>query len=170
MNIWLKGMQMTYYFVRLDKKEIFDESTEKPTQEKILEHKDSLNSDIMVIEGNVVLNTVDSENLPDQTTTDTIRIRATQRIALAEVVGHDKSCQGQKPPGKPILEPPKTGRVVLKTGDEIEVGARSAYSCHDDPTTPEIMATGNKPFYIVAEGQPGAGQFCRQDKTEIVRA
>jgi hypothetical protein len=159
---------MTYYFVRLDKKEIFDESIEKPSPTKILEHKASLNSDIMIIEGKVVINTADSGDSPDLKPSNTIRIRATQRIALAQVVGHDKSCPGQKPPGKPILEPPKEGRVVVKIGEVVEVDAQSAYSCHDDPTTPEIMATGNKPFYVVAEGQPGAGQFCRQDKTEIV--
>jgi hypothetical protein len=157
---------MTYYLVRLDTKEVFAESDEKPTDVQVLEHKNSFNADIMVIEGAVVIN---SEDLEGQTpaAVDTIQVRAVQKVALAKVVGHDKACKGQKPPGKPIMEPPKEGRVVIPAGNVFRVNAQAAYSCKDDPTTPEIMATGNKPYFQVAEGQPGAGQFCRKDKTAI---
>lgn len=104
------------------------------------------------------------ENVPAPTL-DTIRVRAIDKIALAVLVGHDKACPGMNPPGKPILEPPNTGRVVIQEGDTILVNSRAVYSCKDNAITPEILATGNIPFYIVADGQPGAGQFCRKDKT-----
>ena len=160
---------MTYYLVRLDTKEIFEEAKTKPEKTQIFEHKNALNTDIMVIEGKVVITTEDTVDQP-ATSVDSIKVRAIDKVALAVVVRHDNSCPGQKPPGKPILEPPKKNRVVFRSGDIIEVNAAEAYSCKDDPTTPEILATGNKHYYIVAEGQPGAGQFCRKDKTEVVKS
>ena len=84
---------------------------------------------------------------------------------------HDKKCSGQVPPGAPKLEPPKPSspeRVRIKVGDVLTVKAKAAYSCVDDPNTPEILATGNMPFYVVAEVEPFEGQYVRKDKTEVV--
>jgi hypothetical protein len=124
----------------------------------------------MVIEGSPVFHTENLEGAETPAESETIQVRATKKVALSKVVGHDKSCKGQEPAGKPIMEPPKNlaDRVVIASGAVIKVNAHSAYSCKDDPTTPEILATGNKPYYVVAEGQPGAGWFCRKDQTEVV--
>lgn len=96
---------------------------------------------------------------------DSIQVKALEKVALALVVGHDKACEGSDPPGKPILEPPTEGRVVINEGAVVKVRSRAVYSCKDDPNTPEILATGGIPFYILSDGQPGAGMFLRKDKT-----
>ena len=162
---------MPYYLVRVDTKEIFEVLTKKPTKAQVLSFKSLHKADIMVIEGSPVIHTENLEVGETPAGPQTIQVRVTQKVAISKVIGHDKTCMGQKPPGKPIMEPPKklADRVVLKSGEVIKVNAQSAYSCKDDPTTPGILATGNKPYYVVAEGQPGAGWFCRKDKTEIVR-
>ena len=97
---------------------------------------------------------------------NTILVRAREKFPLSVVVGHDRACDGQSPPGKPILEPPGDGRVIIQDDEVFRVAAYAAYSCKDSPGTPEILATGNVPYYVVAEGQPGAGQFVRKDKVE----
>jgi len=58
-----------------------------------------VNTDIMVIEGTSVLKSKELEGLKSQKppVPDTIQERATKRIALAIVVGQEKSCQDLNP-------------------------------------------------------------------------
>jgi hypothetical protein len=96
---------------------------------------------------------------------ETIRVKAREQFALHVPVGHDASCGDLDPPGKPVMEPPAQGRVVIYKDQEFSVLAKAKYSCQDDPDSPVIKATGGTPYYEVSAGQPGAGQYARKDKT-----
>lgn len=97
-----------------------------------------------------------------------IAVQAIEKFALSKIVGHDKACEGQTPPGKPIMEPPNDNtRIVIKEGTTFRVVAQIAYSCKDDPTTPEIHATGMIPYYAVAD-YSGEVQYAPKNKTKRV--
>jgi hypothetical protein len=161
---------MIYYLVRLDTKEIFLESIDKPTEIQVEQFKILHNAEILVIEGNEVFSTESAEGGQTPATPETIEVQVADQVALAIVIDHDKACIGQNPPGKPTLQPPKHGkpRVVKKVGDVVEVITKAAYSCKDDASTPEIIAAGNREYYIVADGDPDVGLYLRKDKTVLV--
>ena len=95
----------------------------------------------------------------------TILVKAIDKVALHVIVGHDRSCDGKTPPGKPILlPPPMSERIVYQKDTTFWVNAHARVSCHDDPLTPTIKASGGKLFHIIAKDQLGAGQFARADK------
>jgi hypothetical protein len=91
---------------------------------------------------------------------DIIWVKAREKFALHVPVDHDASCGDFDPPGKPVMEPPAQGRVVVQEGQTFSVLAKAKYSCQDDPDSPVIKATGGIPYYAVT-----GGQYARKDKT-----
>lgn len=113
---------------------------------------------------------IELEKNKPQPPQDTIRVEPIKEIGgggkavVFNIVGYDKACEGQIPPGKPIMEPPPTNvRVVYREGESFSVLAKAYVSCKCNPGDPYITASNGK-FLQVAEGQPGTGGYVRADK------
>jgi GH25 family lysozyme M1 (1,4-beta-N-acetylmuramidase) len=91
----------------------------------------------------------------------------TGKAVVHIIVGYDKACAGQVPPGKPIPEPPKYNRVVYRENEPFGIKKHAAVSCKDDPTNPFVLGPGNEPYCMVADGWPGAGDLVRLDKITL---
>ena len=108
------------------------------------------------------------ETIPDPGS-DTMIVRAKKQFPLGIAVDHDGACDGEHPPGKPIIEhPPVSERIIYTEGETIKVYRRYAYSCKDDPVTPTILATGRVPYYVAVDGYTDKVSFIRADLVEVV--
>jgi len=78
----------------------------------------------------------------------------------------DKSC-GENNRGKPTFLP-KDHLPKMRSGEVYECFNMLAWSCHDDPNTPEIFGAGMAPHYRIATGEY-AGSFIRANSSRIIK-
>lgn len=110
---------------------------------------------------------LDALENPPLVDTLTVEVNAGDKAVVFETVGYDKVCPGKEPPGKPIAEPPKKNRIVYDSGQTFKIKAKAFVSCKDNRNDHIVKGSGYD-FAIVADGQPGEGNFVRLDKVTIL--
>lgn len=95
-------------------------------------------------------------------------VRALVQFPLGIAVQHDQACKEHGTRGKPTIEHPKIGRIIIPKGKKIRIYAHYKYSCMDNAASPVIRAAGNKSYYVAVDGYPGQVSFVRKDLVELM--
>ena len=111
----------------------------------------------------------------DDPVSQTLNVYAKENVVVFETIYYDKACEEYKkthleytgPDGKPVAEPPKEGRVVFDAGSTFKINANAYVSCKDNPYDYIVHGSGFD-FGVVADGFPGAGNYVRLDKIDIL--